>query len=481
MLGYRIDIRRWGSLWWDSGWRPRSCRFEAVRVTEWLGDRRRLAMLSAVLGGLVALVPHPLAAADPLPAAAEREAAQLIRGRELFLHAWRPGDPRSVGGDGLGPVFNAQSCVDCHDQGGIGGAGGRHRNIEIASVSNAFDGNRGYFYSFSMNFGGNGFEYRLGAPATDQQRGGAGELSVEPALLEAIHPGFRESPSVVLHRFGVDPSYAQWRASVVGSHGPVTVRLSQRNPTSLFGVGLIDTISDEVIEQAAAKSRRSKGTRGRVARTADGRIGRFGWKGQTATLDDFVRSAAAGELGLEVPGQHQAVDPRTPGIGAVGLDLDAPDLEALTTFVRALPKPRRHLEADSLDAIVAGESLFRSIGCVACHAPDLGDIEGIYSDLLLHQLGEQLEDTGSYIAFGSDPGPAAPPVDEANGPAEESEWRTPPLWGLRHSGPYMHDGRAATVTAAIELHAGQAAASAKRFEQLSPKRRQQLLMFLDSI
>jgi CxxC motif-containing protein (DUF1111 family) len=163
------------------------------------------------------------------------------------------------------------------------------------------------------------------------------------------------------------------------------------------------------------------------------------------------------------------------------LDLDAPDLEALTTFVRALPKPRRHLEADSLDAIAAGESLFRSIGCVACHAPDLGDIEGIYSDLLLHQLGEQLEDTGSYIAFGSDPGPAAPPVDEANGPAEESEWRTPPLWGLRHSGPYMHDGRAATVTAAIELHAGQAAASAKRFEQLSPKRRQQLLMFLDSI
>jgi CxxC motif-containing protein (DUF1111 family) len=460
MLGHCADVRRWVARLCVSGRRAASCLFGA---------------------GLFATVAHSTTAADPLPAGADHRAAQLDRGRELFTHAWRPGDPQSAGGDGLGPVFNAQSCVDCHDQGGIGGAGGRHRNIEIASLSSALGDDAGYFYAFSMNFGGNGFEYRIGTPPASRPRDAGESPLADPAVLETIHPGFRQSTSVVLHRYGVDPGYPQWRAGVVGSHGPVTVRLSERNPTPLFGVGLIDAISDDAIEQAAAQSRKSKSTRGRVARTVDGRVGRFGWKGQTARLEDFVRSAAAGELGLEVPGQHQSVDPRRPGLGAVGLDLDAADLEALTTFVRSLPQPQRHLAADRLDAISAGESLFRSIGCAACHTPDLGDVKGIYSDLLLHSLGDQLEDTGSYIAFGSEPVRAPAVGEEANRPADELEWQTPPLWGLRHSAPYLHDGRAPTVAAAIELHGGQAAAAAKKFGQLSPKRRQQLLFFLDSL
>ncbi|WP_152052516.1 di-heme oxidoredictase family protein [Tautonia marina] len=406
-------------------------------------------------------------------------------GRDLFTHRWMPGDPKSRGGDGLGPVFNAQSCLDCHDRGGIGGAGHSARNIDIASATGQ-DGSAGtgFFYAFSMNMGPNRFEYRIGTPpaaAVATNRRGAAAPPANLAALEAIHPGFRESPSVVLHRFGTDPAYGNWRAEVPGRHGSVSVRITQRNPTALFGVALIDDLPDEVLEDAARRSRRAKATRGRLARTADGRIGRFGWKGQTATLDEFVRSAAAGELGLEVPGHHQALDPRLPGIGAPGPDLNQGDLDALLAFVRSLPRPTITVDDELATRIEAGASTFRSIGCASCHVPDLGPIEGIYSDLLLHDMGPRLVDTGSYIAFGARPAAAPAAALDADAPATDHEWRTPPLWGLADSGPYLHDGRAQTISEAILLHDGQGAAAARRFAQLSSPRKEQLGAFLLSL
>ena len=68
-----------------------------------------------------------------------------------------------------------------------------------------------------------------------------------------------------------------------------------------------------------------------------------------------------------------------------------------------------------------------------------------------------------------------------SGPASVREWRTPPLWGLRDSGPYLHDGRAATIDQAVALHGGQGAASARRFAELSARRKQHLDAFLMSL
>jgi CxxC motif-containing protein (DUF1111 family) len=108
----------------------------------------------------------------------------------------------------------------------------------------------------------------------------------------------------------------------------------QRNPPPLFGAGLIDALSDEAIEAAARrKSPGSAQVNGRVSRLKDGRVGRFGWKAQTATLEDFVRSAAAGEIGLEVPGRHQPADPRMPGLAATGLDMDESECAALLVML----------------------------------------------------------------------------------------------------------------------------------------------------
>src|SRR4029079_11512421 len=122
---------------------------------------------------------------------------------------------------------------------------------------------------------------------------------------------------------------------VPGRRGAVRVELSERNPTTLFGAGLIDAIPDEAIEAAARRrSAPTPGVRGKVARLKGGEVGRFGWKAQTETLEEFVLSAAASEVGLEVPGPHQAGDPRLPGIGAAGLDMDRDECAALVAFVR---------------------------------------------------------------------------------------------------------------------------------------------------
>ncbi len=406
-------------------------------------------------------------------------------GRELFERIWVKDDRRSHGGDGLGPVFNGQSCVVCHNRGGSGGAGGIEQNIEIATVSDDIIMGQGYSYAFSMDFGTGRFTYRMGGAPQASSRG---DIRADARSLAAIHPGFKESRSVVLHRYGTDPAYQMWRESVAGRHGSMAVRISLRNPPPLFGMGLIDAIPDEAIEAAA--KRRFPGSaqiKGRVSRLKDGRIGRFGWKAQTATLEEFVYSAAAGEVGLEIPARHQGTDPRLPGLAATGLDMDQRECEALVEHVRSLPAPvaiRPATEKESAQ-IKAGEAAFKSIGCTGCHLPKLGDVEGIYSDLLLHDMGPQPGDADAYTVFVESSRGDGPAVADRNGSetgaASAREWRTPPLWGLRDSGPYMHDGRASRIDQAIASHAGQGASASKRYAELSPQRKRQIEAFLMSL
>ena len=200
----------------------------------------------------------------PSPASQET----LDAGRELFARAWAPKDPRSHGGDGLGPVFNAQSCLDCHDQGGPGGAGPAERNIEIATATGGAIG--GFRLRLCVPHG-----LRRGAVRVllrhRRAEGGSPRGPGRSGRVGAIHPGFRAGRSVVLHRFGTDPEYQTWRAKVPGRRGAVRVEISQRNPTPLFGTGLIDAIPDEAIEAAARRrTAGASGVRGRVARLKDG-------------------------------------------------------------------------------------------------------------------------------------------------------------------------------------------------------------------
>jgi CxxC motif-containing protein (DUF1111 family) len=103
----------------------------------------------------------------------------------------------------------------------------------------------------------------------------------------------------------------------------------------------------------------------------------------------------------------------------------------------------------------------------------VGDIDSIYSDLLLHDMGPALSDSGGYYGISE-------PKSTTNG-VKSQEWRTPPLWGFRDSGPYLHDGRAENLEEAVALHGGEATNSAKRFFKLLPAERLRVQAFLRSL
>jgi CxxC motif-containing protein (DUF1111 family) len=459
-------------------------------------------------------------------------------GRDLFLREWVPGMPSERGGDGLGPVYNQTSCVACHNQGGTGGAGGADKNIELATaVVTPLEGRRsdGMAEIRAMRLKSRTDRARrmkTDPPPPPRAKGEA----VDRVPLAKLHAGFGEASSVAIHRFGPGIEYEIWRLNVLNpdlsdlvamsrslfdggreeaqvnrmtarnrrnsfpvEFGHFSIIASERNPTALFGVGRIESIRDSALEAAEAESARGAfAVPGRVARLRDGRIGRFGWKAQSPDLDDFVRIACAVELGLEVPGHPQARDPRVPSaVKAPGLDLTSEDCDSLTAFVRTLREPERHVGKRETGSVFRGSALFAKIGCTACHRPNMGTVEGLYSDLLLHDMGNDLGDSGSYGIVPPSPGelsepdglsPAFPSGLEAFAggsqrfrPASRREWRTPPLWGLRDSGPYLHDGRAETVEQAIALHQGQAQGAANAYFRLSQAERAEVSAFLKSL
>jgi CxxC motif-containing protein (DUF1111 family) len=277
----------------------------------------------------------------------------------------------------------------------------------------------------------------------------------------------------------------------------LTLIESKRNTPPLFGAGLIDAIPESALEEVAAKQAKAGGdapppselrfgieelpVRGRVARLKDGRACRFGWKASVANLHEFTLQACSSELGLEVPGVARAAPPWKRNYKAPGIDLTSEQCDALTGFVASLPRPavRPPDSTVQASAIEHGRQLFASVGCAVCHQPKLGDVEGIYSDLLLHDMGHQLSDSGSYTVLESEI--ASKDKDKQPRAANELEWRTPPLWGMRDSAPYLHDGRAATVAEAVEFHGGEGMSAAQRYKSLSEKERGRIGLFLNTL
>jgi CxxC motif-containing protein (DUF1111 family) len=469
-----------------------------------------------------------------------RHGAFVGEGEALFRREWVPGAPTAHGGDGLGPVYNARSCVACHNLGGAGGAGGADSNVKfLTAVVIPVKGEPSY-----TSFGPltriqrrvEGLDRQANEPPPKERAPGE---EADRGPLTEFHAAFRDASSVVVHRFetnadhqagrlaAVDPdgtsAFRLPRSSRFGTRsnvfivsnrtaalrGPFPARLghfaltqSQLNPPALFGAGLIDSIPEAVLEDAANRvDPVAWEVNGRVSRLRDGRIGRFGWKAQSASLDEFVQTACAVELGLEVPDRHQAMRPEGEPTNRKRLDLDRTECDSLTAFIADLPPPaeRPSRTAGGATAIAMGRDEFTAVGCAACHVPRLGQVVGIYGDLLLHDMGSDLSGQTAYYGItppdtneggppgsfplaeifpcGADAFQGAPPFKGAG----QREWRTPPLWGVRDTAPYMHDGRAHTIEEAIALHGGEADRTTRRYLALAPTRRRALLAFVNSI
>ncbi len=391
-------------------------------------------------------------------------AREIFEGKALFEKSWEPGKPSPTGGDGLGPVYNEVSCVACHNQGGTGGGGaGEHDVVMLSAI-----------------------------PSSSRSRPSG---AVYEGEMEDLHPGFRKGASIVLHRHATDPD-DQNRLDKIATFDFIQtrdeikiLRKGKRNTPALFGAGLIDAIPDRTLREAEKRSFPNfPEIKGRVSALPSGQLGRFGWKGQISSLDNFVRAACSNELGLEVPGQHQAslaaARPLVPSTAK--LDLDEEQCKLLTWFLSHLAPPLKR-SPDGRTAPPWGYMVFESIGCSTCHSPKLGDVQGIFSDLLLHDMGEASSDSATYY------GSPAPPRDDPRGVADAkkpaprsgladaTEWRTPPLWGVGDSAPYFHDGRSDTLDAAIRRHDGEAAKTATRYSKLASTDRRAVLTFLSSL
>jgi CxxC motif-containing protein (DUF1111 family) len=377
---------------------------------------------------------------DPLPGLTAAEQALFFAGKTSF-------EEEEDVGDGLGPVFNENACVACHTTvvGGSNVTGAGSTRLETR---------------FGRQTGPGEFDF-------DPLAGSGGSLLQDHAI--GMVGGFNYVPETV-------PS----QANVV----------AKRRTTPLFGLGLVDNVPDDTLRQVAAfEQANSPATAGRVAIVNDvafgqpGRVGRFGWKCQQATLFAFSGDAYLNEMGVTTPmfpvencPQGDCTDfptgpPANPALPPVpndaSNDTSLVPFTNFMTFLGAPPPQPRSTQARN------GAALFTQIGCNNCHLPSLttgpnssAALNNVtffpYSDFLLHDMGS----LGDGIAQAD---------------AGRTEIRTAPLWGVRLQANLLHDGRAKNIPQAILMHRGQGQAASNAFAGLNQSQQNALVEFLQSL
>jgi CxxC motif-containing protein (DUF1111 family) len=389
----------------------------------------------------------------PVLWAPRASASEKAVGLALFRHEWKPHDPLAKG-DGLGPVFNARSCVECHFQGGVGGGGDNLHNVL------AFEAH----------------------PTRDRPE-------VKGGLIHkfAVENRFFERRDALREFFPIVPGGIRVEGCQVLKLDFDPVRTQSVNSTALFGAGWIDRISpNSILHHRRLTSLTRIGAElgsefdgalpGRPHVLPDGRVGKFGWKAQFATLEEFVAAACANEIGLGNPRMPQAQPMVRGGYPEVEPDLGSEQFRSLVAFVDTLPRPTEVAPSDSADRARSerGKALFTSVGCAACHMPEMGGVAGIYSDFLLHRLDDR-RNGGGYSSRGI---PEVPLPEEHPLP---EEWKTPALWGVADSAPYFHDGGAPTLESAILRHHGHAETVTLSYRALPSDDQQAVVDFLKTL
>lgn len=371
----------------------------------------------------------------PLARLSQDELARFEAGREIFA------EEEDIA-DGLGPVFNDTGCAVCHGEPVIGGGSER---VET--------------------------------------RFGRSENGVFDALVDRGGSLMQEQGIGVIQ---ADGRTCDFRGEVVPKEANVR---AGRLTTPLFGLGLVDAVPDEVFSALAQRqARETPETAGRVHLvqnlvTGGLSVGKFGWKAQVPSLEQFSADAYLNEMGITSPLFPQencpngdcsllACDP-VPDVEDDGADVVAfADFMSLLAPVKPISWERGDDRRGRFSSDY-GKALFGRLGCADCHAPSLrsgsSPVAALanvtfapYSDFLLHRMGA----LGDGIVQGD---------------AKPDEMRTAPLWGLRLRKRFLHDGRAMSIEAAILAHDGQGRRSRDRFKDLSRERKRQVLGFLGQL
>lgn len=386
-------------------------------------------------------------------------------GRELFIAQWSPAGSGQPLLDGVGPLFNANACTQCHS------AEGRKPTYLLnGELSDAI-------------------LFRLG-----DKMGTAHAFYGEQMQHQSIDPSIATEGTMYYTEVNANsdmPAGTRFDFAPTDLNQPLgDTAISGRISPQLVGMGLLNLIPEaDIIAAANADDSDKDGISGRVHWVVeDGkqRIGRFGWKAINISLRTQNANAMSQDMGLTTSvftepncTASQFVCKNTPNGGFDGgPEVEDSTLDSVTDFMTALAVPERRI--DNLQSFNKGANLFAQTGCASCHTPKQKTGDSIrfptlsqqviypYTDLLLHDMGAGLDDG----------------VKEKN--AESYEWRTPPLWsiGIVARDPqarFLHDGRASSLTEAILWHGGEAETTKNKFKQLPAEDKETLLTFLRGI
>ena len=409
-----------------------------------------------------------------IPGLAFEEKIAFGLGNSLFTSPWiSVGSTTAI--DGLGPTFNARSCVGCHVK---DGRGRPHTNGQVSN---------GFLMRLSIDGQGSNGE-PIGHPSYGKQIQDQANIGVPyEAKINVSHQTINGTyPDGTPYEL-LKPTYT----IIDKQFGALdNVYMSPRVGQQVIGLGLIDALSEEsILANADEFDADNDGISGRAnyvwneIRNSTS-IGKFGWKANQPSLRQQVADAFVGDMGLTSsifgnqncpPGQDDCNNYPNGGIPEV-IDSQLDDVVFYQSAL-AVPKRRKFMEQNVLE----GKVLFNESDCVKCHAKNFttgtssenSHVEGIvihpFSDFLLHDMGEALADNR--------------PDFLANG----NEWRTQALWGIgliatvnNHTN-LLHDGRARNIEEAILWHGGEAENSKQKFMNLSENDRNKVLEYINSL
>lgn len=432
---------------------------------------------------------------QPISSLSSKEHADFYAGRSLARMPWITAPTITDARDGLGPLFNARTCLLCHVNGNRGISPDKDGILPESTL------------------------VRLGQPKSDRIFGAKGDpvyggqlqtrsVSVvsqfanhlkepvkDPMPAEAL-PMIRWEAVDFTYPDGTQVSLRRpdLRLTKLG-YGPMAAGnlIEMRNTPGLYGLGLIDRIPQAAIDKNAdPDDKNGDGISGRVNQVWDRVLGktmpgRFGLKANHPTLEAQIAAAFASDIGINnsiYP--EQPCSPKQPaclksphGGNKDGFELPDKQLRLTTHFVSLIGVPVRRSPSDP--KVLRGQKLFNQAGCVGCHVASYVTREDPehpylseqriwpYTDLLLHDMGPDLDSKRPDFA------------------ATGAEWRTPPLWGVGLSkqvnkdAAFLHDGRARTIEEAILWHGGEAAGAKARFITLEAEDRAALFSFVESL
>lgn len=412
-------------------------------------------------------------------------------GNALFRKTWVASPSSTLASDGLGPLYNARGCQDCHLKDGRGHPPERG---EASAVS--------MFLRLSLAGGPEPeaisdwlatrpdpvYGSQLQDFASPGQKAEGRMAITYDDVMVALGDGETVTLRAPQYRIA-DPQYGPPDAALM---------LSPRVAPPMIGLGLIEAIpAEDILRLADPEDADGDGISGRAAivpamEFGQSLLGRFGLKAGIATIREQSSAAFSGDMGLSTPLHPDPWGDCTEAQAACrtaphgqepeqrdGVEVDGASLDLVTFYARNLGVPER-IGIDAPE-VLRGKQLFYESGCISCHQPKfvthrLQDqpeqsfqLIWPYSDFLLHDMGEGLAD------------------NRPEGRATGREWRTAPLWGIglteKVSGrtTFLHDGRARNLLEAVLWHGGEAEASKEKVRLMGRKDREALITFLESL